>query len=162
MKKGFTLIELLVVVLIIGILAAIALPQYTKAVEKSRIAEAKTVLRALGSAGDFAFMSDYETASRASEDELYAMGGIDKPTSKNFTYYIDEAICGSNGLCGLSIIAENTKRGYIVQYFTPAYDGGTDPIYSNRYHCQSLDGDNDSICKTIGAKKDDDGYWLLD
>lgn len=66
-KSGFTLIELLVVVLIIGILSAVALPQYTKAVNKSRVATLEPVLKSIYQAGQLAVL---EGAGGISVDDL--------------------------------------------------------------------------------------------
>lgn len=45
MNKGFTLVEILIAVLIMGILVTMAVPQYEKAIEKSRLAEVRTMLK---------------------------------------------------------------------------------------------------------------------
>jgi len=68
-KKGFTLLEMLVVVLIIGILAAIAVPQYQKAVNKSRLAEAVLMTRMLE--GNIKYLARQEASGQGK-----ALGGF--------------------------------------------------------------------------------------
>lgn len=86
-KKGFTLIELLVVVLIIGILSAIALPQYQRSVERARAAEAWVGASALIPA-----IEEYCLANGASATIPYdfaSVSSITVPDSEHFTFSVN-------------------------------------------------------------------------
>ena len=76
---GFTLIELLVVVLIIGILSSVALPQYTKAVEKSRATEGMTYAEEWIKAQQIYHMANGKFATNDADLDIAF------PALKNFT-----------------------------------------------------------------------------
>ncbi|MBA2291667.1 MAG: prepilin-type N-terminal cleavage/methylation domain-containing protein [Gemmatimonadales bacterium] len=70
-RKGFTLIELLIVVVIIGILAAIAIPKFAATKDKAKLATVKTDLKNIQTAQE-AYFSDFNTYSSALTSTMYA------------------------------------------------------------------------------------------
>src|SRR5204863_5003967 len=82
-RKGFTLIELLIVVVIIGILAAIAIPKFANTKSKAYVTAMKSDLRSLVTAEE-AFFSDsshYATISELGSTRFQSSNGVGAPVS---------------------------------------------------------------------------------
>ncbi len=106
-RSGFTLIELLVVVLILGILSAIALPQYNRAVAKARAAEAVTMFKQLAVAERAYRLSTgrYNRSLDGMDIQLPNMGGnqgygFNNFNGKHMIFYVEGGTTPQEGLMG--------------------------------------------------------------
>ena len=137
-NRAFTLIELLVVVLIIGILAAIALPQYQKAVMKSRLVQMQVHLDALRKAAEVYYLAN----------NVYP-AGVDA---------LDIDITGSAAEIKQSHITNNTQNG---AYFSDGTECTSthhavaclgDDFYLIRKHDHDSAPQTDSWPKGVGCQ----------
>ena len=107
MKKGFTLIELLVVVLIIGILSAVALPQYQKAVDRAKGSEALIAAKAVAEAENVYYMANGNYAYPDNSGNL----DIEVPDLKNW----DIGTWGNTCECGSHTGCHGTFCAFFLQ-----------------------------------------------
>lgn len=119
--KGFTLIELLVVVLIIGILSSVALPQYTRAVQKSRATEAYTNIKSLAKAQNV-----YYLANGAYTNDLNNLD-IGMPEMKNFSF--SAISVGTNGVNEMKVSAIGKGAMDGISFHYHMMPGGYSVIY---------------------------------
>ena len=155
-NAGFTLIELLVVVLIIGILAAVALPKYQVAVEKSRLSSVMAAVRSIKDQAEVYYIAN----GTYPPDDDTALDGFDLPEGCS-PYYDNGSIKCAQAMIDLRVgtggatsavlgVTKPSREGNITGYvmflenstFAPGEEecwAAADSAVGNQV-CKSLNG----------------------
>jgi len=134
MRKAFTLIELIVVIIIVGILAALGLTQYSKIVEKSRLAEARIRIGTMRQLAYEYYLNNGTLATITNPDV-----GVDATCHSTdfYKYTTGSQTAGSITVnatrCTSGGKTPNATRGYVLYQMDYA-DSTTGP-----WRCQYLD-----------------------
>ncbi len=132
-KKGFTLIELITVIIIIAILVALALPQYTRLIERGQGSAARSGLDSIRKAEGmyFALNAEYTTDLNLLTTEVPEIARI---TNENWSYAINSTAVNANFVA----TATRLKGAYssTKQYLNITNEGvvgGSHPSFSNSW-----------------------------
>ena len=162
MKKGFTLIELLVVVLIIGILSAVALPQYQKVVLKSRIPALMPIVKSIVDAEEIYYLANGKYTANI-EDLDVSLPGYTYVRGGSSTSW-SEYEFGSDKKAKIALNADSNSDVY-VSYPVPGANGASHTVelrlgFLNRTNLPSLSGKwycrdqgiaaMTTVCKSLG------------
>lgn len=144
-RAGFTLVELLVIVMILGILSAIALPQYRRSMERARAAEALTMLRALyDSCERYAWENNYNSCGEAMDSSQFDIRKFDILAKGEFV--------GKTGLRTENfeyiLSANNTLQAEAIK---GDYAGAVITFDGIGFSCTGGQGEAAEACKVWGA-----------